>query len=884
MNENKQKAALEKTILEQRRLLALLQDISLSVNQARSEQMVYSHVLRLISQFMNWPLAHVYACHDEEKTLESTQIWYSAEQETYGEFKQKTNTLIYKLGEGRPGKVWQEKIPHVDLDLESNSGNDRDKIFYEQGFRAYFAFPVLVQQEVTAVLEFFSLEPNLLTSGITALIEFATVQAGMAISRLRNEANIRLNEARLAEAQHLANLGHWEWHINQDSVVWSDEIYRIFGVTADTFEKSFLGFLSHVHPDDRAFVQAKIRDAYENNSPFNYFHRIVRPDGTERVVLARGRPIKNEQGKTIKLTGTVQDMTVQKEAELKLAQTVRKLTILMEIGQAIAASLDLNVIYKRVLTLIRPLLNAETILLLLHDGVDSLHVAAFEQVGTTDFYDFKIKDSFGVSSEVYQTGRSILRSGKDCYQSLAPELLRLSSYKPHSVLSSPIQIKHQVIGVITMFHPQSGMFDHEAVRLLETVAAFTSIAIANAQQYYLLRRRIDEQELLDTISSALTETLETDQLLQLIVESVNKIIPHIQWCSIHLLNQEKEILELVASAGIKFSSDGYTLDAEEGIGAQVLKEGVVVNIPDMQQDPRQQPIDRLYNSRSFLVAPIESRITRLGIISVQCNRPNAFGKEDERLLTILGVQAGMALENAQLFSSQREAKEIAEVRQEQMRQLANRVVTAQEEERARIARELHDESGQSLTSLKISLDLIKMGLPEELSGVRHELNGLLSLIDQIMKNLRLLSHNLRPPGLDHYGIDAALSGLCQDFAAHTGLNIKYNGLEIKNISDLAALSLYRFVQEALTNAAKHARAANVVVTLTKDSDMILLTVEDDGCGFIPQPMDEVTPNQGAGLLGMVERLEMVSGRLEINSQIGEGSQLTAVVPILENTK
>ena len=196
-------------------------------------------------------------------------------------------------------------------------------------------------------------------------------------------------------------------------------------------------------------------------------------------------------------------------------------------------------------------------------------------------------------------------------------------------------------------------------------------------------------------------------------------------------------------------------------------------------------------------------------------------------------------------------------------------------ERTRIARELHDESGQSLTALKISLELIRAQLPDEMHEIKENLSDVLSLADKTMSNLRLLSHNLRPPGLDSYGLDAALAGLCQDFQAHTNLRVIYNGVEMANLAGLSSLSLYRFAQEALTNVAKHAQATEVEVTLKLDEGIITLTVEDNGQGFNVPNMEESLSVQGAGLVGMIERLEMVGGQLYMQSTLGQGTQITA---------
>src|SRR5690606_6168905 len=208
---------------------------------------------------------------------------------------------------------------------------------------------------------------------------------------------------------------------------------------------------------------------------------------------------------------------------------------------------------------------------------------------------------------------------------------------------------------------------------------------------------------------------------------------------------------------------------------------------------------------------------------------------------------------------QRRARERAERQRERMRHMARRVVEAQEDERIRIARELHDESGQALTSLKISLDIIRSTIPDEMREVRQSLSDVLELTNQTINNLRLLSHNLRPPGLDVYGLDAALEGLCQDLQAHTATRVVYHGADLPDLPDLSALALYRFAQEALTNAIKHARPTEIQVELAINLDKVTVRVTDNGTGFVPPNLEVSLPTEGSGLVGMVERLEMTNG-------------------------
>lgn len=225
-------------------------------------------------------------------------------------------------------------------------------------------------------------------------------------------------------------------------------------------------------------------------------------------------------------------------------------------------------------------------------------------------------------------------------------------------------------------------------------------------------------------------------------------------------------------------------------------------------------------------------------------------------------------------------RELAEMRQQVAelkvleRLLTQQVVSAQEEERQRLSRELHDEAGQALTALKISLDLIRSDLPET-SPLRQRLGEAVALTDATMEQIRLLAQDLRPPALDTVGLNYAIEGLCHDFGERTQLPVDYAGVQLPVLSEAAGICLYRFLQEALTNVARHARAHQVRVTLGCDGETVGLAVEDDGQGFAGQAGMPV----GIGLMGMQERLQLLDGRLEIESRPGQGSRLTARIPL-----
>jgi len=211
--------------------------------------------------------------------------------------------------------------------------------------------------------------------------------------------------------------------------------------------------------------------------------------------------------------------------------------------------------------------------------------------------------------------------------------------------------------------------------------------------------------------------------------------------------------------------------------------------------------------------------------------------------------------------------------QTQLRTLANQVVTAQEDERRRISRELHDEAGQALISLKYNLDSVLSETPWEHPDTQKKLTDSIKIIDQTMDLIRSLSHSLRPPVMDVGGLNLSLQEMCWDFSKRTGLQINYRGEDIPGLPDDIGISLYRFAQEAVVNILKHSQATEVELQLQFQHGKVTISVRDNGKG-----MDPRTSSNGIGLLGIEERIDLLGGSLDIQSRPGKGVQLTARVP------
>ncbi|MFN3928126.1 MAG: ATP-binding protein, partial [Thermoflexus sp.] len=212
---------------------------------------------------------------------------------------------------------------------------------------------------------------------------------------------------------------------------------------------------------------------------------------------------------------------------------------------------------------------------------------------------------------------------------------------------------------------------------------------------------------------------------------------------------------------------------------------------------------------------------------------------------------------------------------ERLHWLSQQILQAQEEERARIARELHDEAAQWLTSLLIRQRLLIRNLPPQM---RPEVEELQKMTAAALEHLRRIAMELRPAILDDLGLVEALRWQAEEFQKHTGLpvTLQVHG-HIARLSREAELALYRVSQEALTNIARHAKATRVEITLNCTGDYLELTVADNGIGFDPEAVRKTRP-RSLGLIGMAERLSLVGGTLRIESAPGKGTRVRARIP------
>ncbi|HYX53524.1 MAG TPA: PAS domain S-box protein, partial [Candidatus Limnocylindrales bacterium] len=222
---------------------------------------------------------------------------------------------------------------------------------------------------------------------------------------------------------------------------------------------------------------------------------------------------------------------------------------------------------------------------------------------------------------------------------------------------------------------------------------------------------------------------------------------------------------------------------------------------------------------------------------------------------------------------------------ERMRaEIGGRLIQAQEEERRRIARELHDDINQKLGLLAIDLQQLQQRATELTADSQQTLTALFERTNKISSDIQHLSHQLHSSRLDYLGLSAALRRLCEEFRAQHSIQMKTNIADMpRSVSRDANLCLFRIAQECLNNTAKHSGATQVTVELSNAEGRMTLSVSDDGKGF-EAGRKEDGREPGLGLISMRERLRLVKGELSIESQPGKGTHITAAVPSQEPVK
>jgi signal transduction histidine kinase len=429
----------------------------------------------------------------------------------------------------------------------------------------------------------------------------------------------------------------------------------------------------------------------------------------------------------------------------------------------------------------------------------------------------------------------------------------------HSFLGVPVNLRGVVYGNLYLTEKHGGLdFDEEDEAAVVMLAGQAAVAIENARLYETATAWARQLESLNEVMNALVAEFDLDTLLELVARNLRELIGA-RLVAIALPHGDALRLAAVAGdaadeyAGLELSAHSKTM--------RVLARRRSERIDSVLDDPEvEQEAARKLGARSALYVPLLVRDEAIGVIAVhdKTGPDPRFRDADLRLAEIFAGRAAVAVE----------------LRQRVARDALERVLSAQEDERRRLARELHDETGQALTSILLGLRGLEEAKDEE--ALRAAVTEVRELVRSTLQDVRRLAVELRPKTLDDFGLVAALERLTESFGEQTGIAVEFapNVGENRLPPDVET-ALYRIVQESLTNVVKHARAGHVSVVLTQKNGSISVVVEDDGVGFEPARARD----GGLGLVGMRERIGILGGSVTVESRPGAGTTFVAEVPL-----
>ncbi|HXG59503.1 MAG TPA: GAF domain-containing sensor histidine kinase [Thermoanaerobaculia bacterium] len=271
---------------------------------------------------------------------------------------------------------------------------------------------------------------------------------------------------------------------------------------------------------------------------------------------------------------------------------------------------------------------------------------------------------------------------------------------------------------------------------------------------------------------------------------------------------------------------------------------------------------RAFTWSSIAAIPLVTRRRQHGVVVIGTRAPGGFSPRDLEIYRTIGRDVAIAIENARLFA------EVSRSNQ-RLQDLSRELIDVQERERRYLGLELHDQIGQMLTGLKLIIESARNG-----GDVRTRLEDAERIVADLMQRIRALAVELRPPMLDDAGLVAALACHVQTLSAQSGLAIDFRHAVDRPARPEIQIAAFRIAQEALTNAARHARAANISLRVWTTAGTLLLQIADDGAGF-----DPAEPTAGAGLRGIRERAALIGGTVSIESSRGSGTRIIVEIPL-----
>lgn len=405
----------------------------------------------------------------------------------------------------------------------------------------------------------------------------------------------------------------------------------------------------------------------------------------------------------------------------------------------------------------------------------------------------------------------------------------------------------------------------EVMAAMETLSWASYVAVSTA---YSDAQKVEAETLLSVMDAELSAR-NLDSLLERVLE----IATHTFGASLGLvlLRDAEQVLRLQAQAGFEERVDEHSsASLAEGLAATIANSGEAAILQDVRTYI--EAVDPLLRNKAEAIwgVPLKLGEDVIGVLLLGFSRPHACLPTERALLRAMADRSAMAIDRARMTDALRE-------REMRIAELSGHLMHAQEEERKHISRELHDETGQALMVIRLYLGMLESSVTA--NSARMKIRETLEVVDRTIEGIRRIIGRLSPLVLQELGLIAAVRKEAKDLAKSAGVKARVSvSPEFGRLSTPVEAAIYRIVQEALHNVAKHANATAVSIDLTRDKNSVRLLIEDDGTGISPQK-----PNphrQTFGMAGMRERIANIGGKMKVTSSRGKGTRIEVNAPAL----
>jgi signal transduction histidine kinase len=338
-----------------------------------------------------------------------------------------------------------------------------------------------------------------------------------------------------------------------------------------------------------------------------------------------------------------------------------------------------------------------------------------------------------------------------------------------------------------------------------------------------------------------------------------------------LFSTEDNMLHVIVGRGLTLADERRFIPGIEGYVGEALKQCIPIFGASARKDPELGNFVAFQMTRSVMVIPLRAGYDNFGAMVYGSPLPDAFTDEHIELLTAIGTQATVALQNAHLYQNLLEERD--------------KMVEVEEEARKKLARDLHDGPTQNVSAIAMRMGVIQKLLEKSPDEVANELKKIEDLARRTTKEIRHMLFTLRPLVLENQGLAAALSQLAEKMKEtyNQNVTIRVSREAEKSLDSHQQGTLFYIIEEAVNNARKHAQAETISVMVNRQDDLVTVSIADNGVGFdIDSIMGDYTKRGSLGMVNLRERAEMINGSLQMESAKGKGTSITVLIPVREH--